>query len=56
MADIEACGEDRLYNRDTSNGARFSMAANYGWSDKTSIDIGGGMSIAMDSATQNLAK
>lgn len=39
MADIEAAAEDRLYDRDSSNGAKFSLANNYGWSDRQAVDL-----------------
>ena len=32
--------EQRLYDRDGANGAKFSLANNYGWSERQQLDIG----------------
>jgi hypothetical protein len=39
MARLEAYSEDRLYDRDMANGAKFSLINNYGWADRQDIGL-----------------
>ena len=57
MATIEAYAEDRLYDRDSSNGAKFALANNYGWSDRQDLNLGStGVKIEIDSTLKDYTK
>lgn len=47
-ARCEAYAEERLFDRNGTTGAQFSLKCNFGWNDKTSIDTDGEVRIVDD--------
>lgn len=44
----EAYAEERLFDRDGTNGAQFSLKCNFGWNEKPDADAGEGVQIVDD--------
>ena len=47
-ARCEAYAEERLFDRNGTNGAQFSLKCNFGWNDKVSADTDGEVRIVDD--------
>lgn len=46
--DCEQYAEERLYDKDGSGGAQFSLRANFGWDDKPKQESAGTVNIIYD--------
>lgn len=54
--ELEADEHDRLYDRNMSRGAEFSLKNNHSWTDRTDVGISGASEIKLSSDLKEYAK